>query len=109
MLHRPLMPDELIEHKHDIDKHGEDLPEIAQLDAVDLPGTRGPSGRGHMRFGLAACGYSPGDRAASGGLIGAGGGAAIATAAGGNPLVGAPIGGAATSPNGINLGRPVWR
>jgi osmotically inducible lipoprotein OsmB len=69
-----------------------------------------------LTFGLAACGYSPGDRAASGGLIGAGGGAAIAAIAGGNPLVGATIGGAAgaiggavTSGNSINLGRPVWR
>jgi osmotically inducible lipoprotein OsmB len=69
-----------------------------------------------LTFGLAACGYSPGDRAASGGLIGAGGGAAIAAVAGANPLVGAAIGGAAgaiggavTSGDSINLGRPVWR
>ena len=69
-----------------------------------------------LTFGLAACGYSPGDRAASGGLIGAGGGATIAAIAGANPLVGAAIGGAAgaiggavTSGNSINLGRPVWR
>ena len=65
---------------------------------------------------LAACGYRPGDRAASGGLIGAGTGAAVAAATGGAPLVGAAIGGlvgavggAATSPNAVNLGRPVWR
>jgi hypothetical protein len=65
---------------------------------------------------LAGCGYSPGDRAVSGGLIGAGGGAAIAAVAGANPLAGAAIGGAAgaiggavTSPSAINLGRPVWR
>jgi osmotically inducible lipoprotein OsmB len=31
---------------------------------------------------LAGCGYSPGDRAASGGLIGAGAGAGIAAVAG---------------------------
>ena len=69
-----------------------------------------------LTFSLAACGYSPGDRAASGGLIGAGGGAAIAAIAGGSPLVGAAIGGAAgaiggavTNGNGINLGRPIWR
>ena len=69
-----------------------------------------------LTFSLAACGYSPGDRAASGGLIGAGGGATIAAIAGANPLVGAAIGGAAgaiggavTSGNSINLGRPVWR
>jgi osmotically inducible lipoprotein OsmB len=68
-----------------------------------------------LTFSL-ACGYSPGDRAASGGLIGAGGGAAIAAITGGSPLVGAAIGGAAgaiggavTSGNSINLGRPVWR
>lgn len=69
-----------------------------------------------MALGLAACGYSPGDRAASGGLIGAGAGAAIAAATGGAPLVGAlvgggvgAIGGAVTSPSAVNLGRPVWR
>jgi hypothetical protein len=64
---------------------------------------------------LAGCGYSPGDRAVSGGLLGAGAGAAIGAAAG-NPLAGAAVGGAAgaiggavTSPNAVNLGRPVWR
>jgi hypothetical protein len=69
-----------------------------------------------LAVGLAGCGYSPGDRAASGGLIGAGGGAAIAAIAGGNPLVGAAIGagagaigGAVTSGNNINFGRPLWR
>jgi len=69
-----------------------------------------------LTFGLAGCGYSPGDRAASGGLIGAGTGAAIAAATGGAPLVGAAIGGAvgaiggaATNPHDINLGRPLWR
>jgi osmotically inducible lipoprotein OsmB len=69
-----------------------------------------------LAFGLAGCGYSPGDRAVSGGLIGAGGGAAIAAMTGGAPLVGAAIGGAAgaiggavTSGNSINLGRPIWR
>jgi hypothetical protein len=66
--------------------------------------------------GLAGCGYRPSDRALSGGLIGAGGGAAIAGITGGNPGVGALIGGAAgalggavTSPNTLNLGRPIWR
>jgi osmotically inducible lipoprotein OsmB len=69
-----------------------------------------------LTFGLAGCGYSPGDRAASGGLIGAGGGATIAAIAGANPLVGAAIGGAAgaiggaaTSADTVNLGRPIWR
>jgi osmotically inducible lipoprotein OsmB len=65
---------------------------------------------------LVACGYSPGDRAVSGGLIGAGGGAAIGAVTGGSPLTGALIGGAVgavaggvSSPNSVNLGRPVWR
>lgn len=69
-----------------------------------------------MGLSLAACGYNPGDRAASGGLIGAGAGAAISAATGGSPLVGAlvgggigAIGGALTSPSAINLGPPVWR
>jgi hypothetical protein len=65
---------------------------------------------------LAGCGYNRGDRAASGALIGAGGGAAIAALTGGAPLVGAAIGagagaltGAATSGRDLNLGRPAWR
>lgn len=69
-----------------------------------------------MAIGLAGCGYDRGDRALSGGLIGAGGGAAIAALTGGSPLVGAAIGGGAgalggalTSGHDINLGRPIWR
>lgn len=65
---------------------------------------------------LAGCGYSRGDRAASGGLIGAGSGAGIAAVTGGSPLTGALIGGGAgalggalTSGRDVNLGRPVWR
>lgn len=65
---------------------------------------------------LAGCGYSPGDRAASGGLIGAGAGAGVSAIAGGNPLTGAligggigAIGGAVTSPHDVNLGTPAWR
>jgi hypothetical protein len=65
---------------------------------------------------LAGCGYSPGDRAASGGLLGAGAGAGIAAVTGGSPLTGAliggavgAVGGAATNPNDVYLGRPVWR
>ena len=42
---------------------------------------------------LAACGVTPGERAVSGGLLGAGGGALIGGATGGNPLTGAVIGG----------------
>jgi len=69
-----------------------------------------------VALALAGCGYSPGDRAASGGLIGAGAGAAIGAATGGSPLAGAliggavgAVGGAVTSPNEVNAGRPVWR
>jgi len=65
---------------------------------------------------MTACGYSTGDRAASGGLLGAGAGAAVGAATGGSPLTGALIGGGAgalggalTSGNDVNLGRPVWR
>jgi osmotically inducible lipoprotein OsmB len=69
-----------------------------------------------LAVSLAGCGYDRGDRALSGGLLGAGGGAAIAGIAGGNPGTGALIGGAAgalggalTNPNTLNLGRPIWR
>lgn len=69
-----------------------------------------------LAVGLAGCGYNRGDRALSGGLLGAGGGAAIAALTGGSPLVGAAIGGGAgalggalTSGRDINLGRPIWR
>lgn len=65
---------------------------------------------------LAGCGQTTGDRAVSGGLIGAGTGAAIGAVTGGNPATGAvvggavgAIGGAVTRPEDINLGRPVWR
>lgn len=66
-------------------------------------------------IGLGACGYSTGDRAASGGLLGAGAGAAVGSLTG-NAGTGALIGGAAgaaggalTNSNQVNLGRPVWR
>ncbi len=69
-----------------------------------------------LASGLAGCGYSEGDRAASGGLLGAAGGAGVAALTGGSPLVGAAIGGAvgavggaATNGRDVNLGRPVWR
>ena len=69
-----------------------------------------------LAFGVAGCGHSPGERAASGGLLGAGGGAAIAAVTGGSPLAGALIGGGAgalggalTSGRDVNLGRPAWR
>lgn len=65
---------------------------------------------------LAGCGQSTGDRAISGGLIGAGTGAAISGITGGSVGTGALIGGAvgaaggaATSGRNVNLGRPIWR
>jgi hypothetical protein len=64
---------------------------------------------------LAGCGTDPGDRAASGALLGAAGGAAIGAAAG-NPGLGAAAGavggaviGAATDPCDLNLGDPAWK
>jgi osmotically inducible lipoprotein OsmB len=60
---------------------------------------------------LSACGTTPGDRAVSGGLIGAGGGAAIGSLSG-NAGAGAVIGGVAgaatgalTDPCALNLGQ----
>jgi len=46
-----------------------------------------------MLVGLAACGYSPGTRAVTGGLIGAGAGAGVSALTGGRPATGALIGG----------------
>ena len=50
---------------------------------------------GSLAFGIAACGYTPGQRALSGGAIGAAGGAAIGALSGGHAGVGALIGGGA--------------
>ena len=66
---------------------------------------------------LAGCGESRGDRALSGGGMGAAGGALLgAIVPGFSPLTGALIGGAAgaatgalTDKNDIDLGKPVWR
>ncbi len=65
---------------------------------------------------LAACGHTTGDRAVSGGLIGAGVGAAGSAIVGGNvgtgALIGAGVGaagGALTSDRDIDLGTPIWR
>jgi hypothetical protein len=64
---------------------------------------------------LASCGTSTGDRAVSGGLLGAGAGAAIGALAG-DPGTGAAIGalggaavGAVSDPCSLNLGDPWWR
>ena len=64
---------------------------------------------------LAACGSDPGARAVSGGLLGAGAGAAIGAATG-NPAAGAliggavgAVGGAATSPCDVDLNAPGGR
>jgi osmotically inducible lipoprotein OsmB len=63
---------------------------------------------------LASCGQSTGDRALSGGAIGAGAGA-VGGALMGSPGTGALLGGALgagagalTSPSQIDLGKPVW-
>jgi hypothetical protein len=64
---------------------------------------------------VSGCGTTTSDRALSGGLIGAGAGAAIGSTTG-NAGAGAVVGGvagaavgAATSPDQVNLGDPVWR
>ena len=64
---------------------------------------------------LAGCGSSPGDRAISGGAMGAGVGA-LAGLAVGMPVTGAIFGGALgatagalSDPSQIYLGKPVWR
>jgi len=63
---------------------------------------------------LSACGTSTGDRGLSGGLIGAGTGATIGALAGsaGTGALWGGLGGAAigmlTSPEVINLGKPLW-
>lgn len=63
----------------------------------------------------AGCGASTGDRAISGGAIGAGAGA-LGGLVLGSPATGAVLGGAAgaatgalTDQNDIDLGRPIWR
>lgn len=65
---------------------------------------------------LSACGNTRGDRAVSGGAIGAGIGAVGSSITGGSPWTGAVIGGAAgaatgatTDKNDIDLGDPLWK
>lgn len=69
-----------------------------------------------VTLGLAACGSSTGDRAVSGGAIGAGAGAAIGAITGGSAIGGALLGGAAGAATGaltkekdVDLGKPFWR
>lgn len=68
-----------------------------------------------LTTGLAGCGVTPGERAVSGGLLGAGAGAAVGSlsgSAGTGALIGGAAGaagGALTSPNTVYLGRPAWR
>lgn len=64
----------------------------------------------------AACGESKGERALSGGAIGAGAGAVGGALIGGSPVTGALVGGAAGAATGaltdkkdINLGKPAWK
>jgi hypothetical protein len=46
-----------------------------------------------VSLGVAACGSSPGTRAVTGGLMGAGAGAGVSALTGGKPATGALIGG----------------
>jgi osmotically inducible lipoprotein OsmB len=66
-------------------------------------------------FGLSACGHSEGDRAITGGALGAGAGA-LGGAMVGHPVAGALVGGAAGAATGaltdsddINFGKPIWK
>ena len=65
---------------------------------------------------LAACGDRPGERALSGGAIGAGTGAVGGALLGADPVTGAVVGGAVgaaagglTKKKDINLGDPAWK
>jgi osmotically inducible lipoprotein OsmB len=72
-----------------------------------------------LALGLSACGTTPGDRAATGAIIGGASGALIGIAFGGvgvgvGVFVGAAVGagvGVVTKPEQLNLppGKPVWR
>ena len=65
---------------------------------------------------VSACGNQPGERALSGGGIGAGVGALGTAVVGGNPVAGALVGGAVgaaagglTSSRDVVLGKPIWK
>ena len=67
-------------------------------------------------LGLAACGETKGDRALSGGGLGAAAGAGVGALTGGSILGGAVIGGAIGAAGGaltdkddVNLGKPAWK
>jgi osmotically inducible lipoprotein OsmB len=69
-----------------------------------------------LALSLSACGTTGGDRALSGGAIGAGAGAAVGAVTGmgigTGALVGGAVGagaGALTDENDIDLGKPIWR
>jgi hypothetical protein len=71
---------------------------------------------GFVMMLLAACGSSSGDRAMSGGAIGAGVGAAAGAVTGGSVVGGAVLGGAAGAATGVltdeddvDLGDPAWK
>jgi osmotically inducible lipoprotein OsmB len=77
-----------------------------------MPATLKLSTLALLALGLAGCGQTTGERALSGGGIGAAGGAAVGALTGTSLLGGAVIGGAAgaatgalTSPRQIDLGR----
>jgi hypothetical protein len=68
-----------------------------------------------VAVGLSACGSSQGDRAITGGALGAGAGA-VGGALVGHPVAGALIGGAGGAATGaltdrsdINFGKPIWK
>jgi hypothetical protein len=68
-----------------------------------------------MSAGLSACGRSKGERAITGGALGAGAGA-VGGALLGSPAAGAVVGGAAGAATGaltdkddINFGKPIWK
>ena len=54
---------------------------------------------------IAACGSSPGTRAVTGGLLGAGAGAGVSAATGGRPATGALIGGGVGAAGGALTSR----
>ena len=65
---------------------------------------------------LTACGAGQGERALSGGGLGAAGGAALTAITGGSVLTGAVVGGAVGAAAGaltdrrdIDLGKPIWK